>query len=81
MTSTDWIIIAFLFLPVLGLLWILGGIGMLNCGRFLGTVEDWHEDCDMNVRGTMYNGRKTYYVLWIPVRTVGFYHSTTAFDL
>jgi hypothetical protein len=45
-------------------------------GKLLGTVEDWSTECDLEVRGHKYNGRKTFYILWYPVRTTGFYHST-----
>lgn len=48
-----------------------------NLGRLFGAVEEWHETCDLALRGKWYNGRRTYYFLFIPLFRVGFYHSTS----
>lgn len=64
--------VTFIF-GALAFLYIVG----LNMGRFFGHVEEWHDDCDLEAWGQLYNGRTTYYVFFVPVYRRGFYHSTT----
>lgn len=47
-----------------------------NLGRFFGHIDEWHEECDLEAWGKLYNGRKIYYILFVPVYRRGFYHST-----
>jgi len=49
-------------------------------GKLIGSSEEWSDDCNLAVRGRKFNGRKSFYVLWIPIYRVGFYHSTMWFD-
>lgn len=71
--------VGLIVLIVVGALTYLCILG-LNMGRLLGTKEEWSDHCDLFLRGEYYNGRKTYYVLFVPVFRTGFYHSTMMTD-
>lgn len=68
-----WTIFAFAVIATIALLIVI----LPNLGRFGGYLEEWHTDCDLALRGKFYNGRRTYYVLFVPVFRTGFYHSTS----
>ena len=68
----DWFCALF-SLVFLAITWAYIG---LEPQKLVGIEEDWHEDCNLLVRGKLYNGRKTYYLLSVRLYRKGFMHST-----
>lgn len=49
-------------------------------GCLIGSKEEWSDNCDLKVGQKMFNGRKTFYIFWLPIYQTGFYHSTMLLD-
>lgn len=54
--------------------------GTINLGYLAGSVEKCSAECEFEKDLQFYNGLRTYYFLFIPLWSVGFYHSTAWFD-